>query len=166
MIGPAEQFLGVGIYQLRKKDTVERGVLADENGLFPSDAMSGENVDDCLGYVTGGFSFGNFIPGKTVDAQTLLIALFPSFNGLRNQRLKLFLKFTICQIDNLKCDLQNFMNLRIQSVRFCIEEYTYHSPSPIQGKSVSVLFLKKTCKREMDQRVELVHLLSLHTKQG
>ena len=42
MVGPAEEFLGIGIDELREKDPVKRGVLADKNSFFSADAPFGK----------------------------------------------------------------------------------------------------------------------------
>lgn len=133
MVRPAEKLLRVWIDQLREKDPVERWVLANKDCFFAPYAMAGKNIDDGLRNMAGCFALRNLIPGKTINAQAFLIALFPSFNRLSDETLIFFFEFTIGQIDNFKCDLQNFVNLRIESVRFCIEEYAYHCPIRVRG---------------------------------
>lgn len=48
MIRPAEQLLRIGVDQLREKDSVEGGVLADKDRFFSPDAAAGKGVDDRL----------------------------------------------------------------------------------------------------------------------
>ncbi len=82
VVRPIQQLLRIGVDELGEKDSVEGGVLANEEGLFTAHTPTRENIDNRLGYMAGSFPFGDFFPGKAVDPETFWVTLFPRLNRL------------------------------------------------------------------------------------
>src|SRR5438105_2249885 len=78
MVGPEQSFLCIGVDQLSKKRTIKGGVLTNKYRLSPFNLLSAEQLLDRSSYRLRGRGCSYLIPDKTIDAQTLLIALSPS----------------------------------------------------------------------------------------
>lgn len=116
VVGPAEEFLRIGIDELGEKDPVKGRILADEDRFFSTNPKTGKRVDNVLGDVARRPAGGNLRPSKSIHSKTLLVAFFPRFDRLHDDCLVFVDELTTGKIDNFVSDFEDFMNLRVEPI--------------------------------------------------
>lgn len=120
VVGPAEQLLSFRIDELGEEDPVKRGVLADEDRLFPPDVELGKAVDDLLRGLAGSLAFGDLFPGETIDPEALLIAPLPGVDRRGDEGVKAPPLFSCGEVDSGERYLEDLVNAGVEAVGFGI----------------------------------------------